>query len=74
MEFDEERLMMQETLCSSLIIAIGRFSSKLPYVIDSSCGQSLQAGGHQFEPGHVHQISPVLSLAESTSAIPATYS
>ncbi len=47
----------QEALCSSSIIAIRRFSSKLPYVVDSSCSQSLQAGGHRSEPGHVHQLS-----------------
>jgi len=47
----------QEALCSSSIIAIRRFSSKLPYVVDFSCSQSLQAGGHRSEPGHVHQLS-----------------
>ena len=36
---------------------LSQFVDSLPYVLDSSCSQSLQAGGHRSEPNHVHQLS-----------------
>jgi len=48
MKFDEERAANQEALCSSSIIAIRRFSSNLPHVVDSSRGNGYEPEGREF--------------------------
>ena len=39
------------------LIALSSNSWRSRQVVDSSCDQSLQAGGRRFDPGHVHQLN-----------------